>query len=941
MTIETTVPQNLLQQWSQRGQGLSTLGQFQQFRTTAQLLNQQARGALPVAPESEAVTRAVFGQLLRGLQDPEAVSRVAALLSPDALRRMESDLSVGQPAPQTTAIVGPVSESAQGAKTVGGYAWGRRGTVMSVVSDSSHTDAALDAYRFDPERMKGRFISHESVERTPLSHEGFESFEAQHEEELAKMRKFLEMQLSFGDGPVRTDLQTTYDGIQIQMINYGEAIQKRWDEMITLINSHNPPPFEAVSEAYWDRDQAIRQNPFLKSKGIGPWEFDLIKAFRSWKNHPLEAEAGARQRFQRFAASWAYIFRKIDDVYNHIKSLPADDRTKGRLQRLADERFALEKAFWSLAQGEENIDAALLVSQAEGKYMAFLDFDLNDRGLGAIRELDQTAEATQKNYETRWHEINVATARQQYDFFKFRMQQDFEMEKLEHTWQISRYAKLIDWIAASGRLPESKAKKLHELVQSYKDKGEEYLKVAQAMLNEDPGTREHNRNNEYRDLFLVLWEDLHYDVKKAMQKAEMPNADRFELLTFTYKAQAQLIANGEKSVHGVEPLVEVTLGLKGKLEEQENGAYLLPTLAAIAGRDWGANLLSHYVREMHIVGIKALFGYFAQGLRPESYAVEGGMGTFPEGVEDLPTTSFSRRGAILDVTHTGQLEFPQAMGVTYLMGLPHTAILAQSGVGYFPIAGPFLSWLEKSGYRHLGSGALINRGANAKKRAFADFTQKAHVAMGNFLNNYPGGTRKIASPVPSMYVDLRKHPEALHMADFYPTDYSTGQPIKVAMDSGAPTIPVAHNLGRIYAEPSMPMPPEVEIPTLKDLRKPGKFFSKVGKLLSYPEKLKGFVSRRTMFPYMRPGTQDATVAYGEPMFVGSFLGEEDLEAAGFGPELAEWSQLPQKERDRNVKWLLLQRNYATVRTGEMKAGYTAAAGIYRKPCIPKHPGGAV
>jgi hypothetical protein len=375
-------------------------------------------------------------------------------------------------------------------------------------------------------------------------------------------------------------------------------------------------------------------------------------------------------------------------------------------------------------------------------------------------------------------------------------------------------------------------------------------------------------------------------------------------------------------VHGVEPLVEVTLGLKDALDRQEHGAYLLPKLYELAGRDWGANVLSHYARRIHVTGAEKLFGYFGQGLRPETYLVEGGLDVFPLEAQGIPNDQFPRRGALLDATHVGQLEFPQAMGVAYLFGLPHTAILAQKGVSMFPIAGPFLGGIDVGGYHYLGSGAYIQRTKDPKRRRFENFILLAHLGMGNFLNIYGGGTRDIANPLPSPYADLRKHKWALFLPSYHPTRYSTGQPVKVAQEAGKPIIPVAHNLDRIYPEPSMPMPPEVQMPNGKDFGAAlkgrfGPLGKKISDLAHYPGKLSGFVSENTMFPYMRPGRDSASVAYGDPIFTESLIQESDLAAMGYGPET-----------ESKVKWLLLQLNFALVRFGEMRAGYMATAGIH-------------
>lgn len=892
----------ILRNWTFAAGQVNTLAGFNAFLESARTIATSANGSLSL-PDRNIRDREAFQLLITGLSNsPEALIQAAAALPEDVVGRLSDDITRHSSYPPPAMGGEAFSEAARNSRTMGRYVLGRLGTVFKVARDGKYSDETIDHYRYDPSIVQGRYKAHQAADQVATSQEGAADFERTHQAELEAVRKHLEVQLGIGPETLRGE----YEKIRDEVMPHAERSQALWDVMALTYRSATPPDFKVVSKAFWDRDQAIRKHEGLQKLAIGPWEYDLLDT----------PKTQARYYF----SSWAYVLDKITKDYDMIEnSITLTDQGK-RLQDLRQYRLDLERAYMAMARGEGTDSDRLAVADAEGRYMGFLTQDLSRLDLTEVRRFAKAANEARQHYISESKRVNVETARAQYELFKGREDATFAIDGLEMKWQATRYSQMIDLLVDLRGISNSEIQKLRALVQLYQEKGEEYLKVASAMMNEDPGTREHNRNSTYRDLFLILW-DLHDEVKTALKKSNAPQADSFELLSFSYKTQAMFIARGAQGVHGVEPLVEVTLGLKDALDTQENGGYLLPKLYDIAGRLWGLNILSRYASQVNVVGAEKLFGYFGQGLRPESYMIEGGVDVFPMEAQGIPQDQFSRRGALLDVTHIGQLEFAQAMGLAFLFGLPHTAILAQKGVSMFPIAGPFLGGIDVSGYHYLGSGAYIQRTKDPKRRQFENFILMAHLGMGNFLNIYGGGTRDIANPLPPVFADLKAHPEALHMPGYHPTRYSTGQPVKVAQEAGQPIIPVAHNLDNIYPEPSMPMPPEVQMPNGKDVGallkgKTAPLGKKLSDLANYPSKLTGFVSERTMFPYMRPGQDKASVAYGDPIFTESLITEADLTGMGY------------EQQGQDAKWLLLQLNFGLVRYGEMRAGYMATAGIH-------------
>lgn len=907
----------VLRNWTAAAGQVTTLGGFNAFVESAKTIASSANGQFPFDDDIVLIRdRDAYARLLAGLHEsPATLVALAAALPEVVVDRLSQDVTRHSSYPPPPFIgTSAVSAAARNARTMAAYVCGRASTILRVARDGKHSDDVIDHYRYDPERIRGRFQAHKAADRLLTSAEGEEAFERTHWEDLAKVAEHGETQLGIGPASLRYQ----FDAIHAEILPFAEKSQTLWDGMVVAYRKATHPDFGKVSEAFWKRDQAIRNHEGLKGRNIGPWEYDLLQMVRDQRDY--------------YFATWAYVQDKLTRESDAVEESTVLIDRESSLSALRRFRLDAERAYMALARGEGTDDDRLVVAHAESKYLPFLSTGLEGIDLTGISHLQQSAQEARQVYILEHKRVNVELARAEYELFKGREDANLEIDLREFKWQTLRYQSMIDLLVQAGNVSRTKIGKLRSLVQAYEELAKDYAKVARSMMNEDPGQREHNRNSAYRELFLALW-GLHRETKKVLQEAQIPQADRFELLSFSFKMQQLFIARGAQGVHGVEPFVEVTLGMKDFLDRQENGSYLLPKLYEIAGRDWGINMLSHYARQVHVTGAEKLFGYFGQGLRPETYLVEGGLDVFPIEAQGIPNDQFSRRGALLDATHVGQLEFPQAMGIAYLFGLPHTSILAQKGVSMFPIAGPFLGGIDVDGYHYLGSGAYIQRTKDPKRRQFENFILMAHLGMGNFLNIYGGGTRDIANPLPSPYANLRKNKWAMMLPGYHPTRYSTGQPVKVAQEAGKPIIPVAHNLDRIYPEPSMPMPPEVQLPNGKDFGAAlrgrfGALRKKLSDLAHYPGKLSGFVTENTMFPYMRPGQDSASVAYGDPIFPESMIQESDLEAMGYGPQIQEWSGLSQKDRDQKVKWLLLQLNFAIVRFGEMRAGYMATAGLY-------------
>jgi hypothetical protein len=464
------------------------------------------------------------------------------------------------------------------------------------------------------------------------------------------------------------------------------------------------------------------------------------------------------------------------------------------------------------------------------------------------------------------------------------------------------------------RLTEADRRPFESALKDYEQTSGDYLAYAEKMLNGDPATRPYEENSKHRNAFTSLW-NLHEVAKKIL------GAKDLEILTFTYKTQAQFIARGDQGIIGLEPIAEITARLAPALDRNENSIYSLKEIRSLAGRDWGTNQMSHYARNVHYIGASKLFGYLVQDVRPEMMMLEGGAQAYEGDIATRKRKDFARRSAVLRALHLGQLEFSVAMGSFYQMGLGHVTILAQASVGNFPTAGPFLYGLNKDGHHYLGSGALLDRESGGDQKSHEAFTREINIGMGNNVNVYESGTRDVARALSSPYANLDQYPETVHLPEYHGTGRNTGMSLRLGRKMGVPVIPVAYDLDQIYPEPSMPMPGNFGTNfRSKDPRKIAKSLVK-----SYG----GFWNDRTMLRYVRPGQDDMKVAFGDVLTPESLLEVGDLSSVLPQEKYTQILAIDdEKKRQKALRWQETLHNSSIANFYERVAGYMATAGIY-------------
>src|SRR6185295_19077665 len=121
---------------------------------------------------------------------------------------------------------------------------------------------------------------------------------------------------------------------------------------------------------------------------------------------------------------------------------------------------------------------------------------------------------------------------------------------LEEEWQLARYSDLIN----QRRVTKSDLKRFEKALEDYKSTSREYLAYADKMLKGNPSARPYEENSKHRAVFISLW-NLHETVKEILGTKDL------EILTFTFKTQAQFIARGDHGIVGLEPIAETTARL--------------------------------------------------------------------------------------------------------------------------------------------------------------------------------------------------------------------------------------------------------------------------------------------------------------------------------------------------------------------------------------------
>jgi len=425
--------------------------------------------------------------------------------------------------------------------------------------------------------------------------------------------------------------------------------------------------------------------------------------------------------------------------------------------------------------------------------------------------------------------------------------------RLEIEWQRLGYTELIEKIeGAAGR----RSRSLRRVLARFGQAGHVYLAYEERRCNDERGTWEYRRKKAESRAFDALWR-LHRVVERAWSG---PNEGLVAPLTFLWKTQCWFLARRPVGMSGLEPMFERTLDcrrtllrLLGKPERDKE----IDTLAATG---MGMNLLADYLHTVRVVTIEGVEHAFTPSQWPKVEPVEG------FGPEVQLTRSYHQPGiAVSHWTHTGMLDYAGVLGVSFMLGLPPPAIVAEEAMRFVPVMGKYLQ----------ARGLLLSRSKDEARRRTFETRLSAYAEAGMMLSIFGTGTRALGWPLVSPFADLDQ-PGVLHLpGEFIPSRDMTGMFIKHALALQAPLLVFTMNLQR----GGLPEP-------------------------AVPRSLSGFFGNHTLFRFAQPGRDDGWVAL-----------------AGRIP-----AALLRRDR-RDDLWATLQQDVAVVRWMEMRTGYRMDAGV--------------
>lgn len=430
------------------------------------------------------------------------------------------------------------------------------------------------------------------------------------------------------------------------------------------------------------------------------------------------------------------------------------------------------------------------------------------------------------------HERHVAFARHGLAGHDEIMKIAAEADECEGLWQVSGYLDLVMQLESKGSpLSQREEEQVREAMGAYEQALAAEQEYSQKLNAGEKGTNEYKRKKLEKVTYDVL-QALHNLVRELYQN-RFGNIKGFEApLTFKQKTQSWFVGRGAVHMWGLEPFLETTWNLRREIIRMKQGKLRGDPLHEVGARLFGVQMMARYYTKMRI-GMPPDFPAF-KSRRPEEAAEIAGI----EQVERMMASAASYvnldDGVVASWPHTGPLDYNANLGLSYLLGMPWAAIIAEKAFRHIPILGPYLQ--ETVG------GFLDRKDPEAIYAVMAD-----RLAEGLMVLMFPTGTREFDFPLVSPYADLSEE-AILHLpGEYVPSRHAAAMLIKTARENKKPLMVVTANLSRGGI-------PEPNIP-----RKFGEFFES-----------------NNMFHYARPGVEDGFVAVADVLPYESFITPEDF-----------------------------------------------------------------
>jgi len=593
------------------------------------------------------------------------------------------------------------------------------------------------------------------------------------------------------------EIRAKYWEAQGKVVAAYQAEKPAIDAYLAKIEQVGRPDPGELNQAKWELDQAVRRSEYLKGRGIGVLEFQIMRA-----RHDLEAWEGTAEEKQ-FLKTRVYGQERIyviEILIHQVTQMLKEGRPESEWQPIEDLAMLASEVFDRLVEGK-TLEKTDLQDLARLRAIAFpfeidwvnpalqIEYEANDSVWVAVENFHH---ASKKFAEASHHFIKetalVARARNQAaeHASMAREQADFEFQLFRIQ---SEFDRLTDFVQSNGQSVATEDQMaFQESLKDYREAYEAHRAYWRDFIEgNDPDAREHGRNAKDKDTLFNLCFGAQWCLFELYEKYKVCGVDGNEIrpscLSFSYnnamRGMADAVNNGTISRKGIEEYFHKVWRL-GPTVFQEIGLTIPMTRIKLGGRriadnnvldtmaaGMGSYSFGDHQSSIDLYGLENMVHLLTQQPpHPGVMNLAGAMSVYPE--EFKRVTDVSHQGILLLPNHTGITEFLLMIRLS-LWGI-HAPQQAQQGLAVIPIFGDYIKARSVILDRRLGSGV-----ANQK---IIDFLMREAGIL-----SYAAGTRIVTPGGGHPYMDYKVHPSEV-LAYRIPTDRQrSGQVSKIALQT--------------------------------------------------------------------------------------------------------------------------------------------------------------
>lgn len=575
-----------------------------------------------------------------------------------------------------------------------------------------------------------------------------------------------------------------YQQTRQEVVNLYEAEKLIKDEYLRRRAQVRAPDVSGLQAATMARDQAIRANPYLQSRGINVQEFQILQKRREYEEtlNPVgRLFAGAYTytedeksflRARAFGQEFLYVRETIANAISHMMKRGAKEAEWKPMEDLAVDA---EKIYLRLVEGEElrggDLEKLRLVRATAFPYeMDWNKWRLAElatvkSGWDQVKAHEEAFKASTKRYMLGMGDVAMRLNRQA-------ELTSMAREKLDYEFQMVRLKEEFSKVEIRGVNAADRAH-FDDLFKRYEKEYKKYREYWEGFISgDDVKAREHARNAKDKMVDFMLVMELQLALYDLFEKYNVPGLPSAVSLSYnnTMRTVDEAVSNNRTSWTGIRDFFRELL-------------YLAPEIAKEIGiKDVG--IKGRRVLDLnHIDGLAANLGLssFGNGGKKVVYVGMDGksylmaqtpphslahmMSGAQTGLAGLQLSDdVSRQSVFWRGNHNGIMEFWTMLGLGILgFEAPQQA---QGGAAKVPMVGDYLRQRAVVVERDEGSG-----NANAKIMQF--------LMRETPILSYTAGTRIVSIGGSHFFIDYRGDPSQV-LAYGIVTDRATsGQDAKI------------------------------------------------------------------------------------------------------------------------------------------------------------------